>query len=78
LLEEMRNPEHPWRAELGTAVEKLIDDLAADPQMHVRGEELKSEILQNPFLLQQMGKLWSAVEARLDRESGSAADPAGR
>jgi len=75
LLEEMRNPEHPWRAELGTAVEKLIDDLAVDPQMHVRGEELKSEILQNPFLLQQMGKLWTAVEARLDEESGSASDP---
>jgi uncharacterized membrane-anchored protein YjiN (DUF445 family) len=75
LLEEMRNPEHPWRTELGTAVEKLIDDLAVDPQMHVRGEELKSEILQNPFLLQQMGKLWSAVEARLDEESGSASDP---
>jgi uncharacterized membrane-anchored protein YjiN (DUF445 family) len=75
LLEEMRNPEHPWRTELGTAVEKLIDDLAVDPQMHVRGEELKAEILQNPFLLQQMGKLWSAVEARLDEESGSASDP---
>ena len=75
LLEEMRNPAHPWRTELGTAVEKLIDDLAVDPQMHVRGEELKSEILQNPFLLQQMGKLWTAVEARLDEESGSASDP---
>ena len=75
LLEEMRNPTHPWRAELGTAVEKLIDDLAVDPQMHVRGEELKAEILQNPFLLQQMGKLWTAVEARLDEESGSASDP---
>ncbi len=75
LLEEMRNPEHPWRTELGTAVEKMIDDLAVDPQMYVRGEELKSEILQNPLLLQQVGKLWSAVEARLDEESGSASDP---
>ena len=75
LLEEMRNPEHPWRTELGTAVEKMIDDLAVDPQMYVRGEELKSEILQNPLLLQQVSKLWSAVEARLDEESGSASDP---
>jgi len=74
LLEEMRNPAHPWRAELRTAVEKLIDDLAVDPQMQARGEEIKGEILENPFLLQQAGRLWTEIEARLDRASGSDVD----
>jgi hypothetical protein len=41
-LAEMRDPSHPWRIELQNAVERLIDDLAGDPQMHASGEAFKA------------------------------------
>jgi uncharacterized membrane-anchored protein YjiN (DUF445 family) len=69
LLEEMRDPAHPWRTELGAAIKKLIDDLAVEPEMYARGEELKAEILRNPVVLQQVNKLWTEIEARLDSNS---------
>ena len=71
LLEEMRDPAHPWRAELGTAVDKLIDDLATEPEMYARGEAFKGEILRNPVVLQQVNKLWTEIGARLDAHADS-------
>jgi uncharacterized membrane-anchored protein YjiN (DUF445 family) len=71
LLEEMRDPAHPWRAELGAAVDKLIDDLATEPEMYARGEAFKAEILHNPVVLQQVNKLWTEIGARLDSHSDS-------
>ncbi len=66
LLDEMRNPAHPWRTELGVAVDRLIDNLATEPDMYARGEELKSEFLDNPIVAQQINKLWTEIETRLD------------
>ena len=71
LLEEMRDPAHPWRTELGAAVDKLIDDLATEPEMYARGEAFKAEILHNPVVLQQVNKLWAEIGARLDAHSDS-------
>ncbi len=71
LLEEMRDPGHPWRTELGAAVDKLIDDLATEPEMYARGEAFKSEILHNPVVLQQVNKLWTEIGAKLDAHSDS-------
>jgi uncharacterized membrane-anchored protein YjiN (DUF445 family) len=71
LLEEMRDPAHPWRTELGAAVDKLIDDLATEPEMYARGEAFKAEILYNPVVLQQVNKLWAEIGARLDAHSDS-------
>ena len=39
LLNEMRNPGHPWRVELGARDRRLIKDLAEKPDMIARGEE---------------------------------------
>lgn len=69
LLDEMRDPAHPWRAELGVSVDRLIDDLATKPEMVARGEELKTEILRNPVVAEQVSKLWTEMEARLDSNS---------
>jgi uncharacterized membrane-anchored protein YjiN (DUF445 family) len=74
LLDEMRNPTHPWRAELGASIEKLIRDLAVNPEMYTRGEELKVEILRNPVVLQQVNRLWTEIETRLDSDSASRLD----
>jgi uncharacterized membrane-anchored protein YjiN (DUF445 family) len=66
VLNEMRAPDHPWRAELAAAVEKLIADLATDPKMLARGEELKARMLENPVVSRQIESVWVAIEARLD------------
>jgi uncharacterized membrane-anchored protein YjiN (DUF445 family) len=74
LLQEMRDPAHPWRTELGSSVEKLIEDLAVNPEMHERGEEFKVAILRNPVVLQQVSRLWTEIESRLDSNADSYAD----
>jgi uncharacterized membrane-anchored protein YjiN (DUF445 family) len=65
-LNEMREPDHPWRAELSAAVEKLIADLATDPKMLARGEELKARMLENPTVSRQIDSVWNAIEDKLD------------
>src|SRR6201999_1391027 len=57
-LDEMREPNHPWRIELSTAVEKLVADLATNPDMLARGEELKAQILENPVVARQIDAMW--------------------
>src|SRR5262249_1712014 len=61
-LNEMRSPTHPWRLELHRAVEKLIDDLATDPEMYARGEKLKAELLASPVFHEQARTLWQQIE----------------
>jgi len=70
-LEEMREPDHPWRVELSTAVEKLIADLATDPDMLARGEEVKARLLENPVLVKQIDTMWIEVEDKLDQLTSS-------
>jgi uncharacterized membrane-anchored protein YjiN (DUF445 family) len=64
-LAEMRDPGHPWRIELQKAVEKLIADLASDPQMHAKGEAFKVELLASPVFIAQARTLWAQVESGL-------------
>ena len=70
-LEEMREPDHPWRVELSTAVEKLIADLATDPDMLARGEEVKARLLENPLVVKQIDTMWVEVEDKLDQLTSS-------
>jgi uncharacterized membrane-anchored protein YjiN (DUF445 family) len=70
-LEEMREPNHPWRVELSTAVEKLIADLATNPDMLARGEELKAKILGNPVVVKQIDTMWGEIEDKLDSITSS-------
>ena len=64
-LAEMRDPSHPWRVELRKTVEKLIAELATDPQMRARAEDLKAELLASPLLIEQAKTLWAEVETGL-------------
>jgi len=64
-LAEMRDPSHPWRIELRKTVEKLIADLATNPQMRARVEDLKAELLASPLLIEQAKTLWAEVETGL-------------
>ena len=70
-LDEMREPSHPWRIELAATVERLIKDLATDPQLRARGEELKRRLLDSPAVNRQIDALWRAIEARLNSASTS-------
>jgi uncharacterized membrane-anchored protein YjiN (DUF445 family) len=71
VLEEMREPSHPWRIELSTAVEKLIADLATNPDMLARGEEFKARILENPVVARQIDAMWGEIEDKLDAVTSS-------
>ena len=48
------------------AVQKLIDDLATDPQMRARAEAIKAELLANPLLAEQAKTLWAEIESGLN------------
>jgi uncharacterized membrane-anchored protein YjiN (DUF445 family) len=61
-LREIRDPDHPWRTELRSVVQKLVDDLANDPVMYARGEAFKAELLASPLFIQQARLLWAEVE----------------
>jgi len=64
-LNEMRDPDHPWRDEANALIRKWIDGLAHDPGMRARGEALKQDILANPAFAEQARALWENIEAAL-------------
>jgi uncharacterized membrane-anchored protein YjiN (DUF445 family) len=67
-LEDMRQPEHPWRAEVAARVKGLIDALALDPDMRSRGEALKRELLDSPAFAEQARALWRDLSDSLQRD----------
>ncbi len=67
-LNDMREPDHPWRAEVEMRVEDLIDALANDPAMRERGEALKREVLDSPVFAEQTRALWREIEASLQQD----------
>ncbi len=64
-LQEMRDPEHPWREQANALIETLIDGLEHDPEMRAKGEALKREILANPVFAEQARELWEELETSL-------------
>jgi uncharacterized membrane-anchored protein YjiN (DUF445 family) len=67
-LRELRDPGHPWRLELQKSVEKLIMDLAHDPEMFAAGEGIKADLLANPLFMEQGRVLWTEIETALRSE----------
>ena len=66
ILDEMREPSHPWRVEMTSTVEQLIGDLAVKPEMIEKGEELKAKLLAAPAVTGQIDALWVSIENRLE------------
>jgi uncharacterized membrane-anchored protein YjiN (DUF445 family) len=66
ILDEMREPSHPWRIEMTSTVEQLIGDLAVKPEMIEKGEELKAKLLATPAVTSQIDALWVRIENRLE------------
>jgi uncharacterized membrane-anchored protein YjiN (DUF445 family) len=69
---ELRDPAHPWRADLNAAVEGLIARLAEDSDWLARGEALRDRLLADPALATRLRGLWAELVGRL------AADPPAR
>jgi uncharacterized membrane-anchored protein YjiN (DUF445 family) len=72
ILEEMREPDHPWRVEMTTTIEQLIADLATKPEMIEKGEALKARMLATPAVTGQIDALWVSIENRLESEQTQA------
>jgi uncharacterized membrane-anchored protein YjiN (DUF445 family) len=68
-VNEMQDPDHPWRHELGVMVHRWIEKLASDPETMEQAEQWKMSLLDNPDVQQQVSNLWDDFEKRL------AADP---
>jgi uncharacterized membrane-anchored protein YjiN (DUF445 family) len=77
-LQELRNPDHPWRVELAQAVEKLTADLATDPEMYALGERLKAEVLANPLFVEQARSLWTEIDGALKADLQSYSESTAR
>jgi uncharacterized membrane-anchored protein YjiN (DUF445 family) len=75
-LGELRNPDHPWRIELAQTVQKLITDLATDPDMHAVGERWKAQLLASPVFLEQAKSLWAEIERALQSDRDARAEAA--
>ena len=67
-LNEMRRPDHAWRAQIEARVAELIEALADDPEMRERGEALKRDLLDNPAFAEQARALWRELEASLEHD----------
>jgi uncharacterized membrane-anchored protein YjiN (DUF445 family) len=72
ILDEMREPSHPWRIEMTTTIEQLIGDLATRPDMIEKGEELKAKLLATPAVTGQIDALWVSIENRLESDETQA------
>lgn len=72
ILDEMREPSHPWRIEMTSTVEQLIGDLAVKPELIEKGEELKARMLAAPAVTGQIDALWVSIEDRLESPEAQA------
>ena len=68
-VQELRNPDHPWRLEMEEAIDRFIDDLSHDPVLIARVEAFKARLLADVRVREHLRALWSEMGARL------AADP---
>jgi uncharacterized membrane-anchored protein YjiN (DUF445 family) len=62
VVEDMRRPDHPWRAQASVAIEDFLERLDTDPVLRARIERLKRDLLAHPLILDQLDGLWSAAE----------------
>jgi uncharacterized membrane-anchored protein YjiN (DUF445 family) len=65
MLADMRDPAHPWRIELKTAIESLVERLTSDSVLRQRVEAAKAEFVKSPMVHDQIHVLWREIEHRL-------------
>jgi uncharacterized membrane-anchored protein YjiN (DUF445 family) len=64
-IEDMRNPDHPWRDRILDDLDGLIRRLEADPELAARAERIKHRLLSHPALQDGLGDLGGGLESWL-------------
>ncbi|MGE5514313.1 MAG: DUF445 domain-containing protein [Bacteroidota bacterium] len=67
-LAELRDPDHPWRAEFQAASLRLCERLAHDPVLRAKGEAMKADLLRHPLVQATLDSAWDETRARLRAE----------
>ncbi len=62
------NPDHPVRAEFGRRLSNFVADLESSPEYLARGEEIKTELLENPAVQDYAGSVWAQLKAAIMRD----------
>ena len=77
LLADVRDPEHPWRRQIGAAIERFIVRLAQDPELQAHGEALKQRLLGDPQAMDALQLVWAGLERRMSADLRENADVLG-
>jgi len=65
IAEMARDPDHPWRQKLDTALAGLAEDLKTSEEYRQRLEAVKAEFVDHPAMQNYIGGLWDAAVAAL-------------
>jgi uncharacterized membrane-anchored protein YjiN (DUF445 family) len=65
IAEMARDPEHPWRRKLDSALLELAEELKTSEEYRQRIEGVKAEFLAHPALQNYIGSVWDAVVSAL-------------
>ena len=69
VVEEMRQPDHPWREQVRVSINEVIDRLDTDPAFREQVEGLKRELVAHPLVLANLERIWSEAENRLNPQT---------
>ncbi|HLO78621.1 MAG TPA: DUF445 domain-containing protein, partial [Magnetospirillum sp.] len=67
-LAELRDPNHPLRAEFHAATLRYCERLAHDPRLRAQGEAIKADMLRHPLVLATLDSAWDETKERLHAE----------
>jgi uncharacterized membrane-anchored protein YjiN (DUF445 family) len=65
------NPEHPLRLRFDTAIDEFIVKLQASPEVILKAERIKEEVLNAEAVQQLSGAIWRDAKAKLSRYADS-------
>jgi uncharacterized membrane-anchored protein YjiN (DUF445 family) len=65
------NPEHPLRLRFDTAIDEFIVKLQASPEVILKAERIKEEVLSAEAVQQLSGTIWRDAKAKLGRYADS-------
>src|SRR5581483_1279670 len=71
IVTEMREPGHPWRAEVAAWVEDFIDRLETDLELWALAERLKAQVLAHPLVAQHLDQILADLETRYGPGGGA-------
>ncbi|MCW0182381.1 MAG: DUF445 domain-containing protein [Zavarzinia sp.] len=68
-LEEIRNPEGPWRQQFDEATKAFVHELRTSPEMRAKGEEILHRLLGNDTLKQYFRDIARSLKERIQRDA---------